>query len=184
MRLPVLLSAVLLAACGPSADDLETFQTVPDFTLTAQNGEEFRSSETLAGRIWIADFIFTTCTGPCPRMSARMRRLQEELAEVSDLRFVSFTVDPDNDTPEVLAEYAKRYQAEEGRWYFLTGPMEKLHELNREAFLLGDVKGNLDHSTRFVLVDPNGAVRGYYVSADDESMEKLRHDVQLLAGAS
>ena len=88
------------------------------------------------------------------------------------------------DTPEVLAEYAKRYQAEEGRWYFLTGPMEKLHELNREAFLLGDVKGNLDHSTRFVLVDRNGAVRGYYVSADDESMEKLGNDVRLLAGSS
>jgi protein SCO1/2 len=117
-------------------------------------------------------------------MSARMRRLQNDLADLPDVRFVSFTVDPDNDTPEVLTEYAKRFQARAGRWYFLTGPMEDLNRLCRETFLLGDVKGKLDHSTRFVLVDRHGVVRGYYVSADNEDMRKLDADIRSLARSS
>ena len=182
-RFAVLAIVVLLAACG-GADPLPSFNRVPDFTLTSQSGEEFRSADYLAGKVWIADFIYTTCTGPCPRMSARMSRLQEDLADLPGLKFVSFTVDPENDTPEVLAEYAERYRAEPGRWYFLTGPMEELHELNRNAFMLGDVQGNLDHSTRFVLVDASGLVRGYYISADNDVMERLVADARSLAKAS
>jgi protein SCO1/2 len=171
----------LAAACGPSAADLPSYRTVPDFTLTAHTGEEFRSGEQLSGRIWVADFIFTSCTGPCPRMSARMRRLQEDLGDLPEVRFVSFTVDPERDTPEVLAGYARRYQADAGRWWFLTGPMNRLDDLNRNAFALGDVKGGLDHSTRFVLVDRRGVIRGYYLSSDNEAMEKIEQDVRVLA---
>ncbi len=184
MRLAaILILAVILvsAACSPRAEDLPKFNTVPDFALTDQTGSEFRSSKALAGKIWVADFIFTTCTGPCPRMSARMRRMQANLAGLPEVRFVSFTVDPENDTPEVLAEYADRYQADPQRWHFLTGPMDTLHELNRNAFMLGDVKGNLDHSTRFVLVDRESIVRGYYISADSEAMERLEADIKTLA---
>ena len=184
LRVLVVCAAILLAACGRDAGDLPTYNTVPAFTLTDQNGEEFRSADVLASKIWVADFIFTTCTGPCPRMSARMRRLQTDLADLPDVKLVSFTVDPENDTPEVLAEYAKRFRAEPGRWYFLTGTMEALHELNRDAFMLGDVKGNLDHSTRFVLVDRNGVVRGYYVSGDSDAMDRLQADLRLLADES
>ena len=178
-----LAAAVLLAGCGAGARELPSYKTVPEFTLTAQTGEEFRSSEKLAGRIWIAEFFFTSCTGPCPRMNARMRRLQNDLADIEDLRLVSFTVDPERDTPEALAEYARKFQAEPGRWWFLTGPMETLDRLCRETFLLGEVKGNLDHSTRFALVDRDGVIRGYYLSGDSEAMQRLERDVRRLAGS-
>jgi protein SCO1 len=187
LRTPGILALSLLAAlcaCGPSAADLPTYNSVPDFTLLDQTGEEFHSASHLSGHIWVADFIFTTCTGPCPRMSARMRRLEQDLADLPDVRFVSFTVDPDNDTPPVLAEYAKRYQAPAGRWFFLTGAREALHNLNRNAFLLGDVKGELDHSTRFVLVDAAGVVRGYYISAETEAIDRLQSHLRLLAKES
>ncbi len=177
----LLLAALATAGCGPGASDLPTYNTVPPFTLTSQTGEEFDSAEVLTGRIWVADFFFTSCTGPCPRMSARMRRLQNDLADLPEVHLVSFSVDPENDTPEALAVYAQRFQADNSRWHLLTGDMDTLHHLCREVFLLGDVKGNLDHSTRFVLVDRSGVVRGYYSSGDSEAMDELQRDVRLLA---
>lgn len=179
----LLMAVVALAACGPSAEDLPRYQTTPDFTLTDRTGAEFTSAAKLKGHVWVADFIFTTCTGPCPRMSARMRRLQNDLADLPDLRFVSFTVDPENDTPEVLAAYARRYQARQDVWYLLTGPMKVLDDLCRNVFLLGEVKGNLNHSTRFTLVDRDGVIRGYYLSGDNEAMQRLVADIRLLAAS-
>ena len=177
-------AAGAVSSCGAGARELPSFKTVPEFTLTSQTGEAFHSREELAGKVWIAEFFFTSCTGPCPRMNARMRRLQSDLADVEDLRLVSFTVDPERDTPEALADYARKFQAESGRWWFLTGPMEELDRLCRETFLLGEVKGNLDHSTRFVLVDREGVIRGYYLSGDSEAMERLERDVRRLAGSA
>ena len=177
----IVVLAGFSVSCRPSAADLPAYRTVPAFTLTAHTGEEFDSSKQLTGRIWVADFIFTSCTGPCPRMSARMRRLQDDLSDLPEVRFVSFTVDPDRDTPEVLAAYARRYQAKANRWWFLTGPIDRLDDLNRSAFALGDVKGNLDHSTRFVLVDRRGVIRGYYLSSDNQAMEKIEADIRSLA---
>jgi len=180
--LVVILAAVLLSACGSSDSELPTYNTVAPFQLTAQNGEEFLSDAHLKGKVWLADFIFTTCTGPCPRMSARMKRLQQEFAELPDVRLVSFTVDPETDTPEVLAEYGQRFGAEEGRWYLLTGDSATLHRVNRKDFMLGDVvKGETDHSTRFALVDRTGMVRGYYMSGDSDAMDRLSADVRALA---
>ena len=182
MRLLLLLMVTVLAACGPSAEDLPTYGTVPPFTLTTQTGAALDSRNELAGRIWIADFFFTTCTGPCPRMSARMRRIQQDLSDLPDVRLVSFSVDPEHDTPAALAEYAQRFQADQNRWHLLTGDVATLGHLCKDVFMLGNVDGkNLDHSTRFVLVDRTGVVRGYYVSGDSASMEQLEKDVRLLA---
>ena len=112
-----LLGAGLLGSCGGDRrEELATFNTVPAFTLTDQAGEEFRSDAALKGKVWIADFIFTTCTGPCPRMSSQMKRVQTELKDLPGVELVSFTVDPDNDTPSALAEYAKRFAADTSRW--------------------------------------------------------------------
>ena len=185
-RIYLVAAVLVLAGCAATAPEpeLERLSTIGDFMLTSQSGEPFVSSAELAGNIWIADFIFTTCTGPCPRMSAWMARIQEDLADIPNLRLVSFTVDPENDTPEVLAEYATRYRAEPGRWFLLTGPMEKLHDLKRNHFLLGDVDLSLNHSTRFALVDAEGFVRGYYLSAETEQMEKLMADARRLAASS
>ncbi len=111
-------------------------------------------------------------------MSKLMMGLQNE---TSNVNLVSFTIDPAHDTPPVLAEYAKRYKADPKRWTFLTGSVETLHKLNREAFKLGDVNGSLDHSTRLVLVDPFLNVRGYYGTADDEGLAQLKIDLEKLA---
>ncbi|MEZ5355910.1 MAG: SCO family protein [Bryobacteraceae bacterium] len=180
MRIAPIAAALLLAACYKAPEPLAIHNSIPPFTLTAQDGAKFRSADRLRGHVWIADFIFTTCTGPCPRMSTQMKRVQDALAAESSVRFVSFTVDPANDTPAALTAYAKRYGADPTRWTFLTGDRAALHDLSRHAFLLGDVDGSLNHSTRFVLVDREGRVRGYYGSSDADVVRSLVRDTRLL----
>ena len=174
-----LLSLLLLASCSRPVPPLPTYNTVPDFTLTSEQGREFGSKD-LAGKIWIADFIFTTCTGPCPRMSTQMRRVQEAVKDQPNLALVSFTVDPAKDTPAALAEYARRYKADPDRWHFLTGPRETLHILKLEAFKLGSVDGSLNHSTRFVLIDAKRRVRAYYLTTEDDYLTPLLRDIRRL----
>lgn len=172
----ILFSLALLAGCQrrPAPPVLGS---VPEFTLTAETGSQF-SSRDLAGKVWVADFIFTTCNGPCPRMSAQMRQIQNATTTLADFRMISFTVDPERDTPEVLAAYGKRYQANPARWTFLTGPKTTLHALSRDAFKLGDVTGDLEHSTRFVLVDRKSRIRGYYNTWEKEAITNLLADIQ------
>ena len=168
------LSVLLLAGCTATAA-LPTYGTVPDFKLTDQSNQPFVSADTLRGQVWIADFIFTNCAGPCPRMSAQMRRIDNSL---HDVKFVSFTVDPARDTPAVLATYAARYHAEPGTWFFLTGAQADLHNLARNVFLLGDVNGDLQHSTRFVLIDRQSRVRGYYLTSEEHAIPRLIADAK------
>jgi protein SCO1 len=175
------LSVLALAGCTASAG-LPSYGVVPDFALTDQSNQPFLSSNTLRGKVWIADFIFTNCAGPCPRMSAQMRQVDTALRpDIKDLRLVSFTVDPARDTPEVLARYAERYQAEPGVWFFLTGSQATLHNLARNVFLLGDVNGDLEHSTRFVLIDRQSRVRGYYLTSDEDAIPRLIADAKRIA---
>ena len=177
--LPLALALLAVLSGCRKEQPLPVYWQVPAFQLTSQSGQPF-DSKSLAGSIWVADFIFTTCTGPCPRMSAQMRGVQTAVESMADVKLVSFTVDPRRDTPAVLAEYATRYHALPGRWFFLTGPEQALHKLNREAFKLGNVDGSLNHSTRFVLLDRQSRVRGYYGSSDADSMKQLLADLKNL----
>jgi protein SCO1 len=171
---------LFLAACAPKPS-LQTFNTVPAFTLTTESSAEFNSDAHLKGKVWLADFIFTTCMGPCPRMSSQMKQVQAATENLNDLRLVSFTVDPANDTPEALAAYAKRYSARPGRWFFLTGAPETLHALSMDTFMLGKVDGaQMDHSTRFVLVDRQGRVRKYYTTTEGFEIPELVLDIKAL----
>lgn len=170
--------ALFLSACH--SVDLPSYGVVPDFSLTSQDGKQF-SSQVLDGNVWVADFIFTTCAGPCPRMSSQMHQVQDATKDLLRVRLVSFTVDPANDTPPVLAEYAKRFQAEAGRWYFLTGSTETLNKLDADVFKLGTVDSTLQHSTRFVLIDPKGRIRGYYLTSESDAIPRLIADVKALA---
>ena len=170
---------LLLVGCMRVRPPLPVMQTVPPFTLTTAAGTPFHS-DSLHGQVWVADFIFTTCDGPCPRMTSQMRQVQDALAGVPQLKLVSFTVDPEHDTPEAMAQYAKRQKADPNRWVFLTGPRQTLHSLCREAFLLGNVDGTLNHSTRFVLVDRECRVRGYYDTSEASSIPKLIGDIRSL----
>jgi protein SCO1/2 len=175
-------SFVWLAGCSARVG-LPIYSTVPSFTLTDETGAVFDSAEKLRHSVWIADFIYTTCPGPCPRMSSQMHQVEDALdgAGVRHVvKLVSFTVDPEHDTPPVLAEYAQHFGAKPGVWFFLTGSLDSLHRLSRDVFKLGDVDGTLEHSTRFVLIDRMGRIRGYYQSSDEGAIPKLIADAQRL----
>jgi protein SCO1/2 len=175
-RSSVVLSLLALVGCAGKTP-LPVLGEVPPFELTSQTGETFQR-KALDGHVWVADFIFTTCPGPCPRMSSQMHTIQTATANTPDVKLVSFTVDPANDTPEVLAAYGKHFLAQPGRWYFLTGPQNRLDEIGRVGFKLNPVDGSLDHSTRFVLVDRGARIRGYYASSDDGSPTGLLRDLR------
>ncbi|HEY4283977.1 MAG TPA: SCO family protein [Chthoniobacterales bacterium] len=160
-----------------------TYGQVPAFRLTNQNGQPFGSSD-LANKIWIADFVFTSCPGPCPIISSRMSELQKPLAN-TDVHLVSFTVDPDKDTPEVLRNYGEKLHAQEGRWDFLTGKKSAIYEISQKGFKLALADGEDDtgmpvHSTRMVLVDRHGQIRGYYDGLAADSVTKLLADANHL----
>ena len=155
---------------------VSAYTSVPEFTLINQDGKNFGSAD-LRGKIWIADFIYTTCPGPCPMISSRMSELQKPL-EKTDVHLVSFSVDPAKDTPQVLRGYAEKLQAEPGRWDFLTGPQSTIYNLSRDGFKLavGEEKGVPVHSTRMILVDRHGAIRGYYDAVEPDAITKLVAD--------
>ena len=155
---------------------------MPDFQLTSQTGRPF-DSRSLEGHVWVADFIFTNCPGPCPMMSSQMSRVQSataRLAGAAGVEMVSFTVDPARDTPKVLAAYARHFKAQEARWHFLTGPQASLNTLGLNAFHLNGVDGSLEHSTRFALVDGRRRIRGYYFASEDGFLERLLGDIRRL----
>jgi len=174
-----LFGALFLAGCA-SKPALPSFGVVPDFTLTDQTGAKFNSTAELGKKIWIADFIFTNCPGPCPRMSSQMHQVQTALAGDDSVRFVSFTVDPARDTPPVLAAYAQHFEASPGKWFFLTGAQPDLNRMSRGVFMLGDVDGSLQHSTRFTLIDRSGRIRGYYQTSEPEAVPTLIADARRL----
>ncbi len=158
---------------------VSSYGMVPAFQLTNQNGQAFGSGQ-LNGKIWIADFVYTTCPGPCPMISSRMSELQKPL-EKTDVHLVSFSVDPEKDTPAVLRDYAAKLQAEPGRWDFLTGSKSTIYKLSHDGFKLAvsegsDEQGIPVHSTRMVLVDRQGQIRGYYDAVEPEAITKLVAD--------
>jgi protein SCO1/2 len=162
---------------------VSSYGTVPAFELLNQNGQPFGSAQ-LAGKIWIADFIYTTCPGPCPMISGRMSELQKPL-EKSDVHLVSFSVDPEKDTPQVLRGYAEKLQADHARWDFLTGPKSAIYKLSHDGFKLavsdgGDERGIPVHSTRMVLVDRHGQIRGYYDATEPDAVTKVLADTNHL----
>ena len=175
--------------------ELPVLGTVPQFTLSASNGRPL-SQRDLGGSIWIADFIFTRCGSICPTLSAHMAKIQTALARSGDtaVRLVSFSVDPKYDTPEVLQEYAARFHADPQRWIFLTGERDPLYRLIGQGFRLAvadrpesedtDAGGLITHSDRFVLVDADLRIRGYYHGSDDESVQQLLRDVKKLSAVS
>ena len=159
--------------------NVSSYGSVPEFQLINQDGKQFGSSD-LRGKIWIADFVYTTCPGPCPMISSRMSELQKPFKK-TDVHLISFTVDPAKDTPEVLRTYAERLAAEPGRWDFLTGPQSTIYNLSRNGFKLAvsdgsDAKGIPVHSTRMILVDRHGEIRGYYDAAEADAITKLVAD--------
>ncbi len=160
-------------------EELPIIGKIPAFDLVDQNSKQF-TLENLEGNVWLADFIFTTCSGPCPIMTERMGMVQHDLLEIEKLKFVSFTVNPDYDTPEVLKKYAQRFDADVSSWSFVTGKYDQIQELIADGFKMGDTEEIVFHSTRFALVDHEGNLRGYYSGTEPAKHEILTRDIQTL----
>jgi cytochrome oxidase Cu insertion factor (SCO1/SenC/PrrC family) len=165
---------------------------VPEFHLTDQDGGDFGLNQ-LRGKIWVANFIFTRCASTCPEQTAELANLQAEMRSKpqpwhEDFRLVSFSVDPQYDSPAVLADYAKNNAADLTQWKFLTGSREKLWRLSGEGFKLpvleGDSETIITHSSRFALVDRDTNIRGWYQSGDEAELAKLRSELERIAAES
>lgn len=161
---------------------------LPAFQLTNERGERF-GLENLRGRVWVADFVFTSCPTVCPKLTQRMREIQHRARNLGDaFHLVTFTVDPENDTPERLAAYSAQYHANPGKWSFLTGPLGDVETTVVKGFKMAMGKEedpsnpgifSIFHGERLVLVDKDGYIRGYY-EATDESIKAMMRDVGTL----
>ena len=175
----VILAVTYFMKDGKPTIDLPMIGSIPEFSFTDSQGNEFNRSK-LDGKVWVADFIFTTCTMACPVMTGNMNIVHKEFKNNDNVRIVSISVYPEYDTPEVLSEYASRYDANTDRWHFLTGPEESVKEIILEGFKIGDYEDSIFHSEKFALVDKKGQIRGYYSGMITEEMTKLKKDINIL----
>lgn len=165
---------------------------LPRFNLTDKNGKSF-SSEQLIGKVWIANFVFTRCQGPCPMITLQMAKTENKLKQTADwdqIRLVSFTVDPDYDTPKVLSEHSQRASVATPNWIWLTGERAPMWNLINNGFkvmvgtndIVGDDPGHglITHSTKFILVDRKLRTRGYYNALDADDITRLYKDLQIV----
>ena len=185
----VSVSAWLFLRPPGDGPDLPHLGTAPAFSLVSEQGKTVTRDD-WAGKVWIADFIFTRCGGSCPILSARMAALAEKMRDAPGVRFVSFGVDPEHDTPEVLADYGRKLGADPARWSFLHGTRPVIRSLAKDGFKLAVEDGPADsvepilHSTRFVLVDAGGTIRGYYDGMEQPPVDQLEKDARALAAAA
>lgn len=176
----VILGIALLRTSRPAPDPLPVLGDLPEFQLVDQNGEDF-SRDDLLGNLWLADFIFTTCSGPCPVMSGQFARFQDRFSRTRDFRLLSISVNPEYDTPDVLKAYGDRFLADHRRWSFLTGDRDAIHRLAVDGFHVGSVKEPMFHSTRFILIDSQARIRGTYLSTEPDEIARLERDIRNLA---
>jgi protein SCO1/2 len=202
-RTIVIASGVVVAAIAVTAiglplwqakhhvPQLDDYGVVPAFALTDQDGKPF-TQDALRGHVTVVDFIFTRCDTICPASSMKMHRIQEETSDQPDLKLVSFSVDPEYDTPPVLAAYATRFEADPARWRFVTGPIDKVRKVVTDAMMISmDKDGrtqangapNIVHEPHFLLIDTDLHIRGLYDSTEPVRLEKLVRDARDLARA-
>ena len=153
--------------------------SIPSFEFTDSDGNLI-SQEELSGKVWVADFIFTTCTMACPVMTGNMNLIHKAFKNNDKVRIVSISVYPEYDTPEILKEYASRYNANTNRWHFLTGPEENVKLVIKNGFKMGDYEDIIFHSEKFALVDQNGNIRGYYNGIKTDDIKTLKKDIRVL----
>jgi len=178
-----------LLSAHAKAPALEDFGVVPDFTLTERSGRPLSRAD-LAGAPWLADFVYTQCQGSCPLLSAKMAKLERRIGP--DARLVSFSVDPARDTPEVLAAYARRFDASPTTWLFATGEPQAVRDLVGKGFHLAvvdpppgepDFAGTITHSEKIVLIDAELRIRRYYDGDADGWVDEAVADLARLGAA-
>ncbi len=205
MRVEVWLALAALALALPALAVLRSRHEVPPlpklghlapFSLLRESGERISNAD-LAGKVWVADFVYLGCSQSCPLLTTRMAQLQRRIADEEARRgaplsveLVSITIDPTNDSPARLQEYASRWKADPKRWVFATGSTAEIQHVVAEGFKVAygkvdDGAGAFEimHGNWFVLVDGAGDVRGYYSSDRPEEMAALEADVVRLSTA-
>ncbi len=168
-----LVSVLVVSKARRAVADLPVYHEVTPFQLTDHLGRPFGKAQ-LNDRLHVVDFIFTSCPDACPAMSTQMKQLYRAFEGSDKVRFLSISVDPDNDTQEVLDGYARTLGVDDERWLFLRGPIEEVQVLSEKGFLLAASDLPMGHSTRFALVDGEGQIRGYYEAFDEKSMKTLK----------
>lgn len=165
---------------------LSPVDKAPDFAFKDQTGQVFSSNQ-LKGKVWVVDFIFTRCQGQCPMLSQWFKGLQGQWKGNADFKLVSFTVDPEYDSVAVFKSYAGDFQADDSQWHFLTGPKDQIYPVIQKGFHLTAEKDpsgapgfEFIHTTRLILVDGNGMIRGMYDGQERAEVEKLKKDIQRL----
>lgn len=160
-------------------NELPEIGMVPEFEFV-NSEQETITLNNLKGKVWVADFIFTTCTMACPMMTGNMNIIHKKYKKNDDVRLVSISVYPEYDTPEVLTKYASQYDANTSRWYFLTGEESTVKRVIKDGFKIGDYEDIIFHSEKFALVDKKGMIRAYYNGMKTEDMKKLKKDINIL----
>jgi protein SCO1/2 len=150
---------------------------VPEFNFVGHDGGRFLSSS-LQDKVWVANFIFTSCQSMCPLITKKMQALQGKFADEKSLRIVSFSLDPENDTPLKLKAYGEKYQADMEQWCFVTGHWKEIHGLMQDGLKVVAPAQPASHTDRLVLVDRGMKIAGYYSANDPDDLEKLEQDIQ------
>lgn len=173
--------ATALLAAGCAGPELPVLGKVENLRLETSRGGVLETSD-LDGKVHVVDFIFTSCQMACPKMTTAMKRIYDEFEAAEDLRFLSVSTDPGTDTVEVLHDYARRFGVDEERWIFGRVEGEELVRLSEKEFLLGASGFPVGHSLKFVLVDDERRIRGYYDSESEEELTELRQELRRMLG--
>jgi protein SCO1/2 len=157
---------------------------VPSFSFTNQDNQTL-TSDFVEDKIWVADYFFTSCTSICPKLTTHLQKVQDAFKQDDNVKIISFTVDPDRDTPGTLQNYASNYHAVSRQWQFVTGNKKELYAFARKGLFIiatdGDGgEGDFIHSENLVLIDKHQHIRGYYDGTSDSQVNQLIKDIQRL----
>lgn len=186
-RFGIFMVFFLLASCQRKDALPPVVEALPEFSLPAVTLREEKTlqKKDLEGRVWIAGFIFTSCSGPCPRISKNMEKLQSALPP--EVGLLTFSIDPERDTPSTLQSYAKQFNADPARWWFVTGPKADLYALFENGFKVVAAEDKalplserFVHSTKLVLLDKTSQIRGYYDGEQRDALFRLKRDAEKL----
>lgn len=162
------------------------YHTIPPFEFIDQDGRPFGDKD-LENKIYVANFFFTSCPSICPAMQTLMKKVQDEddFKKLNDFKSVSFTVDPDTDTPEKLKDFSKLIRADSSRWYFLTGDRDKIYDLAYKGFMANAMvdsaaAGGFLHSDIMILVDRDKHIRGIYEGTSLKDVKRLIDEIKVL----
>jgi protein SCO1 len=169
----------VLSSADKSKTEIPVYGSVPDFEFISQDGMLFGRTN-LIGKITVVDFFFTTCQTICPIMVVEKEKIYRAFDDTDLVQIVSISVDPSHDTLEAMKRYAREHNVTDDRWHFLNGPVEDVIRLSEQGFMLPAENLPMGHSPKFVLVDQQGQIRGYYNSLEQKPMIALREQITRL----